>query len=77
MTRLLAKLATETGVPLDEGTLIPVRLTRQELADLTGTTVETCIRIMSRWKKSGEVETRDKGFWLPPGSDLSAADPDA
>jgi CRP-like cAMP-binding protein len=77
MARLLAKLAAETGVPLDEGTLIPVRLTRQELADLTGTTVETCIRIMSRWKKSGEVETRDKGFWLPPGSDLNAADPEA
>ncbi len=74
LARLLTKLATETGIPLDEGTLIPVRLTRQELADLTGTTIETCIRIMSRWRKSGVVETRDDGFWLPPGSDLLAGE---
>jgi CRP-like cAMP-binding protein len=76
LARLLGKLAAETGVPRDEGIFIPVRLSRQELADLTGTTIETCIRIMSRWKKSGVVETRDKGFWLPPGSDLTAVDPD-
>jgi len=75
LARLLTKLAAEIGVASDEGTLIPVRLTRQELADLTGTTVETCIRIMSRWKKTGLVETRDDGFWLPPGSDLPSAEP--
>lgn len=75
LARLLAKLAAEIGVPRDDGILIPVRLTRQELADLTGTTIETCIRIMSRWAKSGVVETRDDGFWLPPGSDLPVAAP--
>lgn len=75
LARLLAKLAAETGVARDEGTLIPVRLTRQELADLTGTTIETCIRIMSRWEKSGTVQTRDDGFWLPPGSDVLIAEP--
>jgi CRP/FNR family transcriptional regulator len=37
-------------------------LTRQELADLTGTTVETCIRIMSRWGKEGVVSTERDGF---------------
>jgi len=76
LARLLTKLASETGVPHEDGTLIPVRLTRQELADLTGTTVETCIRIMSRWKKSGIVQTRDNGFWLPPDSDLPVAKSD-
>ena len=37
-------------------------LSRQELADLTGTTIETCIRIMSRWGKEGLVTTEEDGF---------------
>jgi CRP/FNR family transcriptional regulator len=37
-------------------------LSRQELADLTGTTIETCIRIMSRWGKDGIVTTEREGF---------------
>lgn len=41
---------------------IPLHLTRQELADLTGTTVETCIWIMSRWGKDGLVQTEKDGF---------------
>ncbi len=74
LARLLCKLAAETGVARDEGTLIPVRLSRRELADLTGTTIETCIRIMSRWQKSGAIETRDDGFWLPGDSELLRED---
>ena len=37
-------------------------LSRQELADLTGTTIETCIRIMSRWSKEDIVRTDKDGF---------------
>jgi len=37
-------------------------LSRQELADFTGTTIETCIRIMSRWGKEGIVATERDGF---------------
>ena len=32
---------------------LPFHLTRQSLADMTGTTVETAIRIMSRWVRDG------------------------
>ena len=39
-------------------------LSRQDLADLTGTTIETCIRIMSRWGKEGLVRTDKDGFVL-------------
>lgn len=60
--RLFVKLAEETGKEREDGVLVPVRLSRQELADLTGTTIETCIRIMSRWNKEGLVQTRDAGF---------------
>lgn len=60
--RLFLKLAGEMGQPRDEGVFIPMTLSRQELADLMGTTVETAIRIMSRWGKAGVVETDRSGF---------------
>jgi CRP-like cAMP-binding protein len=60
--RLFLKLAHEKGRQLEEGTFIPLALSRQELADLTGTTIETCIRIMSRWGREGLVRTEKAGF---------------
>lgn len=61
--RLFLKLADQMGRPAPDGVLIPLHLSRQELADLTGTTIETCIRIMSRWGKEGIVRTeKDEGF---------------
>jgi CRP/FNR family transcriptional regulator len=50
------------GRPGPEGTLIPMALGRQDLADLTGTTIETCIRVMSRWGKERLVRTEKDGF---------------
>jgi CRP/FNR family transcriptional regulator len=64
LARLFIKLASQKGIVEDGSVLIPVSLSRQELADLTGTTIETSIRIMSRWAKAGLVETRDDGFLL-------------
>lgn len=60
--RLFLKLAREMGRQEPDGTLIPVTLTRQELADMTGTTIETCIRLMSRWNKQDIVRTKKTGF---------------
>lgn len=60
--RLFLKLAQEQGRTDRGGTFIPSPLSRQELADLTGTTIETCIRIMSRWGKEGIVRTEKDGF---------------
>lgn len=62
--RLFLKLAQEQGRPERGGTYIPVGLSRQELADLTGTTIETSIRIMSRWGKQRIVLTEKDGFLL-------------
>lgn len=64
MARLLCKLADEQGVRKPEGVFIPVRLTRQELADLCATTIETAIRVMSRWGKEGLVRTERDGFLI-------------
>lgn len=59
---LFLKLADKMGVPRSEGTFIPMALSRQDLADLTGTTLETCIRLMSRWGKEAVVRTEKEGF---------------
>lgn len=67
--RLFLKLAREMGRAQDDATFIPLPLSRQELADLTGTTIETCIRIMSRWGKEEIVRTEKDGFViLNPGA---------
>jgi CRP-like cAMP-binding protein len=60
--RLFLKLTQDLGRPAAAGTLIPLALSRQELADMTGTTIETCIRIMSRWGKDDIVRTEKDGF---------------
>ena len=60
--RLFIKLSGELGRPDRGGTYIPLTLSRQELADMTGTTIETAIRIMSRWGKEGVVRTEKDGF---------------
>lgn len=60
--RLFLKLAEESGRPERGGVFIPLPLARQELADMTGTTIETCIRIMSRWGKQDVVRTDKDGF---------------
>ncbi len=60
--RLFLKLTEEAGREHPEGTCIPLHVSRQELADMTGTTIETCIRIMSRWGKEDVVRTEKDGF---------------
>lgn len=59
---LFLKLAERLGRPAAAGVHVPLALSRQDLADLTGTTIETCIRVMSRWGKQGLVRTEPEGF---------------
>ena len=61
---MFLKLADQMGTARPGGTFIPLPLARQELADLTGTTIETAIRIMSRWNKDGVLCTEKDGFLL-------------
>lgn len=62
LARLFLKLGREMGRQERGGLFIPLPLSRQELADMTGTTIETCIRIMSRWGKQNVVRTEKYGF---------------
>ena len=60
--RLFLKLCDQIGKPDRGGVFIPMPLARQELADLSGTTIETAIRIMSRWQKDDVLHTEKDGF---------------
>jgi CRP-like cAMP-binding protein len=50
---LLLKLANKVGKETPKGLLIDMRLTKQDVADMVGTTVETSIRTFSKFKKQG------------------------
>ena len=62
LARFFLKLATDMGQPRSKGTFIPLALSRQEIADMIGTTIETSIRIMSRWGKEDLIHTEKDGF---------------
>ena len=51
----LLRLAERDGTRTKAGLALPFHLTRQSLADMTGTTVETAIRSVSRWLKAGLI----------------------
>ncbi len=59
---LLLKLAGKVGAESKQGLLIDMRLTKQDVADMVGTTVETSIRTFSRFKKDGLVTDADGKF---------------
>lgn len=52
----LLKLASKYGKNTPQGVLIDLRVTKQQLAELTGTTTETAIRVISKFKKLGYLD---------------------
>jgi CRP/FNR family transcriptional regulator len=62
LANILLKLCDKVGKPIDEGTRINLPLSRQDLADMAGTTIETAIRVMSRLRKEGLVHTEPGGY---------------
>jgi CRP-like cAMP-binding protein len=64
VARALLRMANTAGERLeDAGTPGAVRITvplsRQDIADMAGTVIETAIRTMSKFQKQGWIETRD------------------
>ena len=50
---LLIKLSDKAGEKVPEGVAINMKLTKQDIAEMVGTTVETSIRTMSKLTKAG------------------------
>lgn len=61
---LLLGLSEKHGSPIPQGVKINIRLTRQDIADIVGTTVETAIRVMSKLKKQGLIASDSKKIIL-------------
>jgi CRP-like cAMP-binding protein len=57
LARALLRVAEHGGIVEAEGVRIAHPLTRQELAELTGTTLFTVSRLMSRWESEGLLKT--------------------
>jgi len=54
---LILELVDKIGKKEDDNVAINAPITRQDIAEMAGTTVETAIRIISRWKKEGILDT--------------------
>lgn len=63
VAEILLALVARFGEEVEPGSvLIPVRVTRAQLAAMVGTTVETVIRTISKWTREGVIATRDAGI---------------
>jgi CRP/FNR family transcriptional regulator len=54
---VIVRLCENHGSVTDDGILINIRLTRQDIADIVGSTVETTIRTISKFQKQGLLKT--------------------
>jgi CRP/FNR family transcriptional regulator len=70
---LFLSLADRMGRDTPEGVEIPLALSRQEIAETVGTTVETAIRVMSRWNREGVLLTGRERFVIPDREKLKSA----
>ena len=67
-------LAERFGDEFDDGTfIIPIALSRQELANLISTTFETTVRVMSKFKRNQIIDTTAEGFVIRDFSRLRTA----
>ncbi|MFC2016016.1 Crp/Fnr family transcriptional regulator [Chloroflexota bacterium] len=59
VARVLLRMASTAGERLEGGAVrIALSLSRQDIADMAGTVIETAIRTMSKFQKQGLIETR-------------------
>lgn len=53
IARILLKLAADSGKKVEDGVLINMPLSRQDVAEMSGTTLFTVSRTMSEWERNG------------------------
>ncbi len=56
VARALLRLAKQAGKKVEAGIEIDFLITRQDVAEMTGTTLHTVSRILSAWESQGLVE---------------------
>jgi CRP-like cAMP-binding protein len=58
IARALLRLVKQTGRKTDQGIVIDFPLSRQDLAEMTGTTLYTVSRTLSQWERDGLVSSQ-------------------
>lgn len=56
----LLRLINQTGRKTEQGIEIDFPVTRQDISEMTGTTLHTVSRLLSAWQKDGTIESRRK-----------------
>lgn len=70
LANALLRLANQTGKKTDDGILIDFPISRQDLSDMTGTTLHTVSRALSSWEKQGVVRSGRKKIEILSGHQL-------
>ena len=79
LAHTLVRLARQCGRAEGGGVLVTQPFTRQELADLAGTTLYTASRTLAKWESLGLLESRKRLVFLPSVKkleDVAGADDD-
>jgi CRP/FNR family transcriptional regulator, nitrogen oxide reductase regulator len=75
LARTIIRLASQAGKKTSEGVLLDLPLSRQDLAEMSGTTLFTVSRIMSQWELKGLIHAgREKVVILFPHGLVRIAD---
>jgi len=72
LAELLLRLATEYGVDDSRGTLVALKITHQEMANLIGSTRETVSLTLSQFKRKGLIQTEGRKVILADPEGLRA-----
>jgi CRP-like cAMP-binding protein len=75
IARTLLKLAAQTGKKVEGGILIDMPLSRQDVAEMTGTTLFTVSRTLKIWERQGFLSAgRERVLLHDPHSLVRIAD---
>jgi CRP-like cAMP-binding protein len=75
IARILLKLAAQSGKKIEEGVLIDLPITRQDIAEMSGTTLYTVSRTLNEWERDGLLEIgRERVVIREPHGLVSIAD---
>jgi CRP-like cAMP-binding protein len=70
VANIILKLANQTGKKTEEGILIDFPISRQDISEMTGTTLHTVSRLMSAWEEKGWVKSGRQKIILVEGHKL-------
>lgn len=66
----IMKLVNQTGKRTEDGLLIDFPISRQDLSEMTGTTLHTVSRLMSAWETSGYIKSGRRKITVIEGHKL-------